>query len=95
MSLKDIKETFTRCYLYRRNSSVEMGQDSLINQTDENEIVKEIKERNFMKNGMKKSASETKIIHNIPSSLIKGTKEDKARLEYVLVMNNLRDYNMI
>ena len=95
MSLKNIKKTFTRCYIARRNSSVEIKHGSLINQIDENEIAKEIQESSCTKNGMKKSASDTKIIHNIPSSLIKGTKEDKARLEYVLVMNNLRDYNMI
>ena len=68
--------------------------DSLINQTDENEIDKENQENNCVKNGEKNSASETKVIHNIPSSLIKATKEDKAKLKYVLIMNNLQDHKV-
>ena len=36
MALNSIKKTFTSCYIPRRNSSV----DSMINETDENEIDK-------------------------------------------------------
>ena len=38
MALNSIKKTFTSCYIPRRNSSVELTQDSMINQTDENEV---------------------------------------------------------
>ena len=40
MALNSIKKTFTSCYIPRRNSSVELAQDSMINETDENEIAK-------------------------------------------------------
>lgn len=91
MALNSIKKTFTSCYIPRRNSSVELAQDSMINETDENEIAK----NTHSENGIKLSCSAPKVLHNIPSSMIKVTKEDKANLEYVLVMNNLQDYNMI
>ena len=40
MALNSIKKTFTSCYIPRRNSSVELAQDSMINETDEYEIAK-------------------------------------------------------
>ena len=88
MAVKNIKRTFTS-FLSRRNS---FTQESIINQVD----VKEIAARNeSFKNGIPNSPCDTKIIHNIPSSLIEATKEDKEKFKHVLIMNTLRDYSLI
>ena len=83
MSLKKIKRTFTSCYISRTNS---FQQESMINKVDANETdgSKEI-----FKNEMKKTTCDTRTIHDIPSSIIELTKEDKEKLKYVLMCNNL------
>ena len=89
MALKNIKRTFASCYIARSDS---IPQETMINQVD----VKEITASNeSLKHGIKNSHCETKIIHNIPSSTIQLTKEEKEELKYVIMMNNLYDYNMI
>jgi hypothetical protein len=44
---------------------------------------------------IKKSASFKRPKHNIPSSLIELTIEDKQRLKHNLMMMHLRDYNLL
>ena len=89
MALRNIKRTFTSCYISRRDS---FPQELIINQVD----VKEIDASNkSFKNEIQNSPCDTKIIHNIPSSLIEATKEDKEKLKHVLIMNALYEYNMI
>ena len=91
MALNCFKNTFTNCFITKRTSSV----DCLVNQTDENENTKEIYGRNCVKTRSKNEASETRTIHNIPSSIIKVTKEERELLNYVVVTNALWDVNMI
>ena len=91
MALSYIKNTFTNCFIRRKKPS----KDYLVNHTDENENTKKIYGRNCDKTGSKNKASETKIIHNIPSSIIQVTKEERELLYYVVVTNALWDVNMI
>merc|ERR1711971_374473 len=44
---------------------------------------------------IKKSASFKRTKHNIPSSLIELTIEDKQRLKHNLMMMHLHDYNLL
>ena len=91
MALNYIKNTFTNYFIPRKKPS----KDYLVNHTDENENTKKIYGRNCVKTISKNEASETKIIHNIPSSIIQVTKEEKEQLNYVIVTNALWDVNMI
>ena len=89
MVLKNIKKTFTSCYISRQNS---FRQETIINQDDAKEITAS---NENLKNGIQRTPCETKNLYNLPSSLFEATKEDKERFKQVLIMNTLKDYMLI
>ena len=88
VSLKKFKITVRKCVKRKKNIGL-FSEDSL-----EKELFGEDTTNTTDAVIKKYTVSDKKIEHNLPSSLIEMTKEDKRRLKNTIIMMNLEEYQL-